>query len=84
MFVVLFSVLFLTVGVMAGFIANEKWNQYLQKEKHEFDDLFKENPHPELYDKDRNLDKGTYIAINFDPDFDPDSGDDWEITRDTP
>ena len=37
MFVVLFSVLFLTVGVMAGFIANEKWNQYLQKEKHEFD-----------------------------------------------
>ncbi len=81
MFVVLFSVLFLTVGVMAGFIANEKGNQYNNKEKHEFEDLFTQNPHPELYDNEGNLDKGTYIAINFEPGFDPDE-DGWEVTRD--
>jgi hypothetical protein len=79
----LFSVLFLTVGVMTGFVANEKWNQYLAKEKHEFEDLFQSNPHPELYDSEGNLDKGTYIAINFEPGFDPDE-DGWEVTRDEP
>jgi hypothetical protein len=40
-----------------------------------------QNPHPELYDNEGNLDKGTYIAINFEPGFDPDE-DGWEVTRD--
>ena len=72
MFVVLFSILFLTVGIMAGFIANEKWNQYLAKEKHEFDELFKENPHPELFDANGEIDRGDdYIVINFPLGFDP-------------
>jgi hypothetical protein len=81
MFIVLFSILFLTVGIMAGFIANEKWNQYISKEKHEFENLFQENPHPEIYDDEGNVNRGTYMAINFEPGFDPDE-DGWEITRD--
>ena len=83
MFIVLFSILFLTLGVMVGFVANEKWNQYLAKEKHEFEDLFQENPHPELYDSEGNLNRGTYMAISFEPGFDPDE-DGWEVTRDEP
>jgi hypothetical protein len=82
MITVLFSVLFFTVGVMAGFIAQEKWTAYLLKNEHEFEQLFKENPHPEIYDQEGKIHRGTYLGINFDPDFDPDDSDNWEITRD--
>ena len=82
MITVLFSVLFFTVGVMAGFIAQEKWTAYLFKNEHEFEQLFKENPHPEIYDQEGKIHRGTYLGINFDPDFDPDDSDNWEITRD--
>ena len=81
MYTVLFSVLFLLVGVIGGFIASEKWTAYLEKNKHEFENLFQENPHPEIFDEEGEINRGTYMAISFDPDFDPDL-DGWTIERD--
>ena len=81
MFVVLFSILFLTVGIIGGWLAADKYTAFMEKDKHEFEDIFKENPHPEIYDDKGEINRGTYLAINFDPDFDPDL-DGWTIERD--
>lgn len=81
MFVVLFSILFLIVGVIGGWFAADKYTAFMEKDKHEFEDIFKENPHPEIYDDEGEINRGTYLAINFDPDFDPDL-DGWTIERD--
>ena len=80
----LLSFLFFTVGIIVGFVAQDKWTAYIQKNEHEFEQLFKENPHPEIYDDEGKIHRGTYLGLNFDPDFDPDDPDNWEITRDTP
>ena len=45
--------------------------QNAQLFRHEFEDLFENNPHPELFDAEGNLDRGDYMVINFPPDFDP-------------
>ncbi|WNL51107.1 hypothetical protein SCREM2_gp188 [Synechococcus phage S-CREM2] len=47
----------------------EKQNAFLNR--HEFEDLFQKNPHPELFDAEGNLDRGEYFVINFPEDFDP-------------
>lgn len=39
--------------------------------RHEFEDLFQNNPHPELFDENGNLDRGEYIVINFPENFNP-------------
>ena len=41
--------------------------------RHEFEDLFVNSPHPELFDKDGNLDRGDYLVINFPENFDPET-----------
>ena len=81
MFVVLFSILFLFVGLLSGWFAADKYNAIMMRDRHEFENLFEENPHPEIYDEKGEINRGTYMAINFDPDFDPDL-DGWTIERD--
>ncbi len=75
----LFSVLFLSVGFMIGWIGNEKYTAMITFQKHDFEELFQKNPHPELFDKDGNLDRGEYMNIMFEPGYDPDEFDPEDI-----
>lgn len=75
------------VFALVGWIASEKYFTHmavlqakLQLEqhnallnRHEFEDLFVNSPHPELFDKDGNLDRGDYLVINFPENFDPET-----------
>ena len=81
LYTVLFSALFLFVGVLGGWFAADKYNAIMNKDRHEFENLFQENPHPEIFDEDGEINRGTYMAINFDPDFDPEI-DGWTVERD--
>ena len=76
MYTTLFSILFLLVGILFGIIGNERFREYVAWNTHEFDKLFKENPHPEIYDKKGKLIKEDYLALNFELGYDPDS--DWD------
>ena len=71
MITALFSILFLVVGIMGGWLACERYIQHLQFTEHDFEELFKENPHPELYDKNGQLFRGEYVVLNIPPGFDP-------------
>ena len=78
MYTALFSFLFLAVGLIAGWLGAERYIHYLAHEEHEFQQLFDENPHPELFDADGNLFTGEYMVLNFPPDFDPEE-DSWYV-----
>ena len=75
------SALCLIVGIVAGWMASERYTAFMTFVEHDYEELFKENPHPEIYDDEGEINRGTYLAINFDPDFDPDL-DGWTIERD--
>ena len=78
MFTVLFSFLFLAVGLIGGWLGAERYAQYLAFNEHEFQELFDENPHPELYDAEGKIFQGEYMVLNFPPDFDPEL-DSWIV-----
>ena len=69
------TALCLIVGFIAGWLGAEKYVAFMQHTEHEFDNLFKKNPHPEIFDEDGRLDRGEYMSINFDPGFDPEQWD---------
>ena len=73
----LFSIFFmtLTIGLFAGWVASEKFNEYVSFRRHHFEELFEKNPHPELMDEEGNIDRGEYITLNFEPGYDPDEFD---------
>ena len=73
----LFSIFFmtLTIGLLAGWVASEKFNEYVSFRRHHFEELFEKNPHPELMDEEGNIDRGEYITLNFEPGYDPDEFD---------
>lgn len=76
----LFSVLFLIVGGVVGWLASERYTEWLNKKTHDFEDLFEENPHPEIYDKDGKINRGEYMCVNFDFGYDPEDFDPEDIT----
>ena len=79
----LFSILFLIVGVVAGWVGAERYIAFMQHTEHEYEELFKENPHPELFDADGEINRGDYITMMFDPGFDPEEWDpETDIYRD--
>ena len=84
----LFSVLFLAVGIIGGWLAAEKYiaatlqrQALLFDEPHEFEELFQKNPHPELFDANGEIDRGDYVVIDFPLGFDP-SRDGFDIIPD--
>ena len=79
MTLVLFSLLFLIIGVITGWLAAERYIAFMEHNEHEFEELFKENPHPEIYNNKGELNRGDYITMVFDPGFDP---DDWDPETD--
>ena len=64
----------LIVGVVFGWLASERFYDYMMKSRHKYEELFEENPHPELYN-DGKLHRGDYLAINFEPGYDPEEFD---------
>ena len=69
------SILALVLGFTVGWLASEKFNAYIAFERHDFEELFQKNPHPELYDDEGEILRGDYTTIVFDPGFDPEKWD---------
>lgn len=76
---VLISEVALILGAVVGWIASEKFHEYKNYTRHHFEELFEENPHPELFDDKGNLNRGEYMTLNFDPGYDPDEFDPEDI-----
>lgn len=75
MYTALFSVLFFLVGLTIGWIGQIFYNQFMEKVRHDFEDLFVKNPHPEIFE-DGKVYRGDYMTVNFEPGFDPET--DWD------
>ena len=71
----LIATLALILGFTIGWLAAERYIAFMQHVEHDFEELFEKNPHPELFDVDGNIDRGDYMAITFDPGFDPEKWD---------
>ena len=74
MITTLLSVGFLLIGLIGGWFIADKYNNYLMATAiptHDFEHLFENNPHPEIYDSEGNINRGEYIAIDFPPGFNP-------------
>ena len=82
MITILFSLAFCLIGIFGGWFFAEKYQTYLMvtaQPEHDFEHLFRNNPHPEIYDNEGVLDRGEYIYIEFPPGFDPDNMQDYYI-----
>ena len=73
------SLMALILGFVVGWLGCERYTAYLQFEKHDFEELFEKNPHPELFDSEGSLDRGDYMMITFEPGYDPDDFDPEDI-----
>ncbi len=71
----LIAALAFVVGLTFGWLAAERYIAFMQHVEHDFEELFEKNPHPELFDVDGNINRGDYMAITFDPGFDPSKWD---------
>jgi len=79
MFTFLFSTLFLGLGLVFGWLGAERYMAYMTFERHDFEELFTENPHPEIYDAKGNINRGDYMYVNFDLGYDADEFDPEDI-----
>ena len=75
----LLSFLCLTIGFILGWLGNERYTALMNYQRHDFEELFEKNPHPELYDDNGILDRGEYMNITFEPGYDPDEFDPEDI-----
>ena len=69
------SALCLIVGTLLGWLGAERYIAFMQHVEHDFEQLLKENPHPEIYNKEGKIDRGDYMAIQFETGFDPEEWD---------
>ena len=74
-YMVLFSELFLIVGLIVGWLAADRFHEYMEKNRHPYEELFEQNPHPEIFTDDGDLFRGEYVSLNFEPGYDPDEFD---------
>jgi len=65
----------LILGVVVGWLGSERFHDFMMKKRHHYEELFQENPHPELYDKDGKINRGDYLTLNIDPGYDPEEYD---------
>ena len=75
----LFSQVFLILGVVVGWLCAERFRAYMEHNRHTFEELFEQNPHPEIFDDNGQIDRGDYMSINFEPGYDPDEFDPEDI-----
>ena len=78
----LFTMLFLPIGIIIGWISHIHFLEYFNPEQHQYDELFATNPHPEIYDKEGNIIKNDYMALTFDLGYDPEEFDPEDILED--
>jgi hypothetical protein len=76
---VVLIVLSLIVGFVTGWLVSERYIAFMTHIEHDFEELFKNNPHPELYNKDGELNRGEYMMITFEPGYDPEDFDPEDI-----
>ena len=79
MIAAILTTLGLILGFTVGWLASERYQAYLSYERHDFEELFEKNPHPELFDSEGVLDRGDYMNIIFEPGYDPDDFDPEDI-----
>ena len=71
------------LGLVIGWLGAERYIAFMQHTEHDFEQLFEENPHPEIFGKDGKVDRGDYLAVQFEPGFDPEEWDpDTDVTVD--
>jgi len=68
---VLFSVAFLIIGFISGWFICEKYIALMEHERHDFEELFEQNPHPEIFTETGEINRGDYFCIQFEPGYDP-------------
>lgn len=67
------------LGFTVGWLSSERYQALLNFQRHDFEELFEKNPHPELFTEDGTIDRGDYINIVFDPGYNPDEFDPEDI-----
>lgn len=82
MYTALFSFITLILGFTVGWLCCERYVAFMQYNTHEFEDLFKQNPHPELFDKDGNLHRGDYMFVDFELGYDPEGPGETDVLWD--
>ena len=65
--VFIISELALFVGLCTGWLGAERFRDYLDKQRHDLDELFEKNPHPECFEGGK-LNKGEYLSFVYDDD----------------
>ena len=72
----------LMVGMVIGWVVQAMFTAHLNHVRHDYEELFENNPHPELFDKDGEVYRGEYMNVTFEPGYDPDDWDPGDVTVD--
>lgn len=75
-------VLTLLVGVIIGWVIQAMFTAHLNFVRHDYEELFENNPHPELFDEKGEVYRGEYMNVSFDPGYDPDDFEPGDVTLD--
>ena len=78
----LFSIVFLLVGFVIGWLGSERYQALLAFEPHGYEELFEQNPHPEIFQKDGSIYRGDYAVVNFELGYDPEEFEPEDIFED--
>ena len=70
----------LLVGAILGWIGQAMFTAYINFVQHDYEELFQENPHPELFNDKGEIYRGEYMNVNFEPGYDPDDFDPEDVT----
>ena len=70
----------LLIGGVIGWIVQAMFTAYLNYERHDYEELFEKNPHPELFDEDGEVYRGEYMNVNFELGYDPDDFEAGDVT----
>lgn len=74
--VIIFTEIALILGIVAGWLGSERFHDYMMKSRHHFEELFEKNPHPECYDEKGKLNRGEYLTIVVEDDFEMEMDED--------
>lgn len=75
-------VLTLLIGTVIGWIVQAMFTAHLNHVRHDFEELFENNPHPEIYNDKGELYRGEYMNVTFEPGYDPEDFDPEDVKLD--
>ena len=81
---ILGAIFFLTlvIGIVVGWIIQAMFTAHLNFVRHDYEELFENNPHPELFNDKGEVYRGEYMNVNFEPGYDPEDFDPEDVTLD--